>query len=143
MENKYNYFVILNTREGAYLPLTPDNNNLLTYSTEKEARDAFEVNYKECYEQQSATGSTSAALHWLNLKPFVVALSASLTPIEVLIALSNSDTPDLKVYSLSSIAVRCIRAAKVDLDTCRNFEVSQIKLMNEQWWQQEPAMKLF
>ncbi|MEC4816350.1 MAG: hypothetical protein SAK29_24240 [Scytonema sp. PMC 1069.18] len=121
----------MNTTEGAYLPLSPDQNNLLTYSTEKEARDAFELNYKECHEQQSATGSASAALHWLNLKPFVVALSASLTPIEVLIALSNSDTPDPKVYSLSSIAVRCIRAAKVDLDTCRNYKVSQIKLMNE------------
>ncbi|MBD2458827.1 hypothetical protein H6G80_32815 [Nostoc sp. FACHB-87] len=139
METKYNYFIILNTTEGAYLPLNPDNKGLLTYSTQKQARDAFELNYKESHEQQSATWSTSAALNWLNLQPFVVALSASLTPMEVLNTLSNSNTPDLKVYSLSSIAVRSIMAAKVDLETCRNYEVSKIELINPEWWQQEPA----
>ncbi|MBD2341820.1 hypothetical protein H6G64_33340 [Calothrix sp. FACHB-156] len=139
METKYNYFIILNTTEGAYLPLNPDNNGLLTYSSQEQARNAFELNYKEHHEQQSATWSTSAALHWLNLKPFVVALSASLTPMEVLTTLSNSDTPDLQAYSLSSIAVRSIRAARVDLETCRHYEVSQIKLIDSQWWQEESA----
>ncbi|MCC5640801.1 hypothetical protein LC593_34235 [Nostoc sp. CHAB 5844] len=139
METKYNYFIILNTTEGAYLPLNPDNNGLLTYSTEKQARDAFQLNYKEHHEQPSATWSTSAALHWLNLQPFVISLSASLTPMEVLTTLSNSDTPDLKMYSLSSIAVRSIRAVRVDLETCRDYEVSKIELINPEWWQQEPA----
>ncbi|MCG6135153.1 MAG: hypothetical protein MET45_10880 [Nostoc sp. LLA-1] len=139
MEPKQNYFIILNTMEGAYLPLNPDNNALLTYSSQEQARDAFEVGYKECHKQPSATWSTSAALHWMNLKPFVVALSASLTPMEVLITLSNSDTPDLKAYSLSSIAVRSIRAVKVDLETCRHYEVSKVELINSKWWQEEPA----
>ncbi|MFN6571956.1 hypothetical protein [Dendronalium sp. ChiSLP03b] len=133
METKQNYFIIFDTTEGAYLPLNPDNNNLLTYSTQKQARDAFELGYKEYHEQPSSTWSTSAALHWLNLKPFVVALSASLTPMEALTTLSNSDTPDLKVYSLSSIAVRSIKAAKVDLETCRHYEVSKVELINPEW----------
>lgn len=139
METKQNYFIILDTTEGAYLPLNPDNNGLLTYSTQKQACDAFELNYKERHEQQSATWSTSAAIHWLNLQPFVVALSANLTPMEALKELSSSDTPDLKVYSLSSIAVRSIRAVRVDLETCRHYEVSKIELINPEWWQQEPA----
>ncbi|BAB77477.1 hypothetical protein ACN23B_30660 (plasmid) [Anabaena sp. FACHB-709] len=139
METEQNYFIIFNTTEGAYLPLNPDDNGLLTYSTQKQARDAFELNYKEHHEQQSATWSTSAAIHWLNLQPFVVALSASLTPMEVLTTLSNSDTPDLKVYSLSSIAVRSIRAARVDLETCRHYEVSQVELINPKWWQEQPV----
>lgn len=139
METKQNYFIILDTTEGAYLPLNPDNNSLLTYSTEKQARDAFELGYKDYHEQPSATWSTSAALHWLNLKPFVVALSASLTPMEALTTLSNSDTPDLKVYSLSSIAVRFIRAVRVDLETCRHYEVSKVELINPEWWQEKPA----
>jgi hypothetical protein len=139
METKQNYFVIFDTAEGAYLPLNPDSNGLLTYSSPNLARDAFEVSYKECHEQPSATWSTSAALHWMNLKPFVVALSVSLTPMEVLITLSNSDTPDFKVYSLSSIAVRSIRAVKVDLETCRHYEVSQVELINPKWWQEESA----
>jgi hypothetical protein len=63
IETKYNYFIILDTTEGAYLLLNPDNNGLLTYSTPNLARDAFEVGYKECHEQPSATWSTSAALH--------------------------------------------------------------------------------
>jgi hypothetical protein len=139
METKQNYFIIFDTTEGAYLPLNLDSNGLLTYSTEKQARDAFELNYKENHEQPSATWSTSAALHWLNLKPFVVALNASLTPMEVLMTLSNSDTPDLKVYSLSSIAVRSIRAARVDLETCRHYEVSKVELINSRWWQEKSA----
>lgn len=139
METKQNYFIIFDTTEGAYLPLNPDKNGLLTYSSQEQARDALELNYKECHEQQSGIWSTSAALHWLNLKPFVVALSASLTPMEALKELSNSDTPDLKVYSLSSIAVRSIKAAKVDLETCRHYEVSKVELINPKWWQQEPA----
>lgn len=139
MDAKQNYFIILNTTEGAYLPLNPENNDLLTYLTQKQARDAFELNYKENHEQQSATWSTSAAIHWINLQPFVVALSASLTPMEVLTTLSNSDTPDLKVYSLSSIAVRSIRAARVDLETCRHYEVSQVELINPKWWQEQPV----
>jgi hypothetical protein len=44
MDAKQNYFIILNTIEGAYLPLNPENNDLLTYFTEKQARDAFELN---------------------------------------------------------------------------------------------------
>lgn len=130
MEPKYNYFVIFDTIEGAYLPINPSNKALLTYSTQKEACNAFELNYKENHEQPSATWSTSATLHWLNLKPFVVALNASLTPMEVLTTLSNSSTPDNKVYSLSSVAVRSITGVKVDLETCRNYEVSQVELIN-------------
>jgi hypothetical protein len=130
METKQNYFVIFDTIEGAYLPLNPSNNGLLTYSTQKQARDAFELNYKECHQQASATWSTSAALHWINLKPFVVALNASLTPMEVLTTLSNSSTPDNKVYSLSSVAVRSIKGVKVDLEICRRYEISQVELIS-------------
>lgn len=75
----------------------------------------------------------------MNLKPFVVALSVSLTPMKVLTTLSNSDTPDFKAYSLSSIAVRSIRAVKVDLETCRYYEVSKVELINPKWWQEQPA----
>lgn len=139
METKQNYFIILDSTEGAYLPLNPDNNSLLTYSSQEQARDAFELGYKDCHQQPSATWSTSAALHWMNLKPFVVALSDSLSPMEALTTLSNSDTPDLKVYSLSSIAVRSIMAVRVDLETCRHYEVSQVELINSEWWQEEPA----
>ncbi|NWF61750.1 MAG: hypothetical protein HXY43_21455 [Fischerella sp.] len=139
METKHNYFIIFDTSEGAYLCLNPDNKGLLTYSTPKQACDAFELGYKERHQQHSSTWSTSATLHWLNLKPFVVALSASLTPMEVLKALSNSDTPDLKVYSLSSVAVSHVKGAKVDLETCRHYEVSKVELINPKWWQEEPA----
>jgi len=43
------------------------------------------------------------------------------------------------VYSLSSIAVRSIRAARVDLETCRHYEVSQVELINPKWWQEQPV----
>jgi hypothetical protein len=139
METKQNYFIIFDTTEGAYLPLNPDNNSLLTYSTPNLARDAFELGYKDCYEQTSSTWSTSAVMHWLNLKPFVIALNANLTPIEVLATLSLNNTLDLNLYTLSSVAVRNVKGVKVDLETCRHYEVSRVELINSKWWQEEPA----
>lgn len=111
--------------------------NLLTYSTETSARDAFELGYKENHENPDFTWSASATLHWMNLKPFVVALDVNLTAKEVLTTLSNSDTPDVKVYSLSSAAVRRVKGVKVDLNTCRRYEVSRVELINPTWWQED------
>ena len=139
METKHNYFIIFDTTEGAYLSVDANNNSLLAYSTQKQACDAFELGYKEYHENPSLTGSISATLHWLNLKPFVVALSANLTPMEILTTLANSDTPEIKTYSLSSIAVHHVRGVKVDLNTCQHYKVSQVELINSQWWQEEPA----
>jgi len=139
MEIKHNYFIIVDTIKGAYLLLEAKNNSLLAYSTQKQACDAFELGYRDYHENTSITLSASAALHWLNLKPFVVALSASLTPMEVLTTLANSDTPDFQVYSLSSIAVHHVRGVKVDLNTCKQYKVSQVELINFHWWQEEPA----
>jgi hypothetical protein len=135
MEIKHNYFIIFDTTEGAYLALNTSD-NLLTYSTEISAREAFESGYKQYHENTDFTWSASATLHWLNLKPFVVSLNASLTPVEVLTTLANSDTPDLKVYSLSSAAVRHVKGVKVDLNICRRYEVSQVELINPIWWQE-------
>jgi hypothetical protein len=92
------------------------------------------LGYKEYHERRSAIWSASATLNWINLKPFVVALNQSLTPLEVLTTLSNSDNPDLQVYSLSSSAVRHVRGAKVDLETCRQYEVSRVKLIDSNWF---------
>ena len=139
MDTKHNYFIIFDTTEGAYLCLNTDNKGLSTYSTLKQACDAFELGYKKCHEQTSPTWSASATFNWINLRPFVVALNESLTPLEVLTTLSNSDTPDLQVYSLSSDAVRHVKGAKVDLETCRQYEVSSIKLIDPNWWQEETA----
>jgi hypothetical protein len=69
----------------------------------------------------------------MNLRPFVVALDVKLTAKEVVITLVNSDTPDVNVYSLSSNAVRRVKGAKVDLDTCCHYEVSQVELINPAW----------
>jgi hypothetical protein len=137
MEIKYNYFIIFDTTEGAYMSLDA-NNNLSTYSTVASARSAFESDYKQCHENTDFTWSASATLHWLNLKPFVVSLNANLTPFEVLTILANSDTPDVKVYSLSSAAVRHVKAAKVDLNTCRRYEVSRVELINTTLQEEEP-----
>ncbi|NJL64768.1 MAG: hypothetical protein HC903_26845 [Methylacidiphilales bacterium] len=101
-----------------------------TFSTEKKALDAFELGYREYHQRESATWSASAAIHWINLKPFVVSLDASISAIEAFKALANTETPDLKVYSLSSIAVRSIKAAKVDLAICRQYEVSRVQLFS-------------
>ncbi|BDA71815.1 unknown protein [Calothrix sp. PCC 7716] len=132
MEVKQNYFIILDTIEGAYLCLTPNGNAILTYSTDEEARNLFELHYQECHEhQESLTWSTSAALHWMVLKPFVVALDASLSPIEVINMLSNGKAPDPTVYSLHSTVVRTIKGLKVDLNSCRQYEVSQVRLIVE------------
>ncbi|MBW4599715.1 MAG: hypothetical protein KME29_08875 [Calothrix sp. FI2-JRJ7] len=133
---KQNYFIIFDTAEGAYLCLTPDGNAILTYSTHKEARDVFELYYQECHEHnESITWSTSATLHWMILKPFVVALDASLSPVEVVNMLSNL-APDPTVYSLRSTVVRTIQGLKVDLNTCRQYEISQVRLIVEK----APAM---
>lgn len=67
----------------------------------------------------------------MSLKPFVVALNTSLSPSEVITTLANSVTPDLKVYFISSVAVRSMKAAKVDLATCRQYEVSRVELISE------------
>lgn len=139
MKTKQNYFIIFDTTEGAFLSYDADKNSLITFSNEQQARDAFELNYKEYHEQDSPTWGASATLQWLNLKPFVIALPANLTPIEVLTRLTNSDTPDIKVYSLSSNAVRRLGGIKVDLTTCRNYQVSEVELINPKWWQDEPA----
>lgn len=133
MEVKQNYFIILDTIEGAYLCLTPNGNAILTYATPEEARNLFELHYQECHEhQESLTWSTSAALHWMSLKPFVVALDASLSPTEAVNILSNSKAPDSTVYSLRSTVVRTIQGLKVDLSSCRKYEVSQVRLIREQ-----------
>lgn len=129
MQTKQNYFIIFDTAEGAFLCLD-DNNSLSTFSTEKKALDAFELGYREYHQRESATWSASAAIHWINLKPFVVSLDASISAIEAFKVLANTETPDLKVYSLSSIAVRSIKAAKVDLETCRQYEVSRVQLIS-------------
>ena len=135
METKHNYFIIFDTTEGAYLCLDT-NNNLLTYSTVAFARSAFESGYKEYHENTDFTWSASAASHWMNLRPFVVALDVNLTAKEVLTTLANSDTPDVKAYSLSSAAVRRVKGAKVDLSTCRHYSVSRVELINPTWWQE-------
>jgi hypothetical protein len=139
METKQNYFIIFDTTEGAFLSYDADKNSLITFSTEKQARDAFELNYKEYHEQDSPTWGASAALQWINLRPFVIALPADLTPMEVLTRLTNSDTPDIKAYSLSSDVVRRLGGIKVDLTICRNYQVSKVELINPKWWQDEPA----
>lgn len=139
METKQNYFIIFDTTEGAFLAYDADKNSLVTFSTEKQARDAFELNYKEYHEQDSPTWGASATLQWINLKPFVIALPADLTPMEVLTTLTNSDTPDIKAYSLSSDVVRRLGGIKVDLETCCNYQVSKVELINPKWWQDEPA----
>jgi hypothetical protein len=136
METKLNYFIVFDTTEGAYLSFHPNNNGLLTYSTENCAREAFELSYKQYHENTDFTWSASAALHWMNLRPFVVALDVSLSPAEVVTTLANSDMPDLKVYSLSSDAVRHVKAVKVDLNTCRRYEVSRVELISPTWWQE-------
>ena len=138
MEKKYNYFIVFDTREGAYLSLNQDNNSLLTYSTENIAREAFEWGYKKFHEKNDFSWSSGAALHWMNLKPFVVALDANLTAREVVTTLANSDTPDVNVYSLSSVTVRRVKGAKVDLNTCRRYEVSNVEFINPTWWPEEP-----
>ncbi|BAZ18936.1 hypothetical protein NIES4071_108210 (plasmid) [Calothrix sp. NIES-4071] len=124
---KQNYFIIFDTIEGAYICLNEQGDSLLTYSTERGASDAFELHYEQCHELNH-TWSTSAMLHWMALKPFIVALSADLSPFEVINTLSLQ-APDPKVYLLSSIAVRSIKGLKVDLSTCLQYKVSSIRLM--------------
>ncbi|RUT06468.1 hypothetical protein DSM106972_027250 [Dulcicalothrix desertica PCC 7102] len=130
MESKQNYFIVFDTIEGAYLCLNEEGNSLLTYSTEKEAREYFELHYQECHEL-GLTWSTSATLHWATLKPFIVSINAELSPADVVDTLS-AQAPDSTVFSLSSIAVRSIKGLKVDLWTCRQYEVSQVSLIQEQ-----------
>jgi hypothetical protein len=129
MRTKQNYFIVFDTAEGAFICLD-DDNNLSIFSTEKKALDAFELGYREYHQRESETWSASAALHWMNLKPFVVSLDASISAIEAFKALANTETPELKVCSLSSIAVRSIKAVKVDLETCRQYEVSRVQLFS-------------
>lgn len=125
-----NYFLVFDTSEGAFLAYNAENNCLVTFRTEQEARDAVEIGYKENFEQESATWAASGAIHWLNLKPFVIALPTSLTPVEVITTLANCDISEIKSYSLHSVAVTRTQGIKVDLDICRNYEVSKIKLVD-------------
>jgi hypothetical protein len=131
-----NYFIVFDTSEGAFLAYDADKNSLVTFRTEKEARDAFEIGYKENHEQESATWSGSAAIHWMNLKPFVIALPNNITPVEVITTLANCDISEIKSYSLHSVAVTRTQGIKVDLEICRNYKVSKIELINPKWWEQ-------
>jgi hypothetical protein len=131
-----NYFLVFDTSEGAFLAYNSQNNCLVTFRTEQEARDAVELGYKENYEQESLTWSGSATIHWLNLQPFVVGLPNNITPVEVITTLANCDISEIKSYSLHSVAVTRTQGIKVDLDICRNYEVSKIELINPKWREQ-------
>jgi hypothetical protein len=124
---KQNYFIVFDTTEGAYLCLTGQGDSILTFPTERKASDFFELHYQECH-ARDITWSTSAAMHWLVLKPFIIALDTSLSPVEVVNTLS-SQAPDPVVYSLHSLAVRSIKGLKVDLDSCLQYEISKIRIM--------------
>ncbi|MBD2132599.1 hypothetical protein H6F47_09205 [Sphaerospermopsis sp. FACHB-1094] len=139
MKTTQNYFIVFDTRKGAFLAYNAENNCLVTFKTEQEARDTFEIGYKENYEQESSTWAASGAIHWLHLQPFVIALPASLTPVEVITTLANCDISEIQSYSLHSFAVKHTQGIKVDLDICRNYEVSKIELVNAKWWPQEAA----
>lgn len=139
MEMKQNYFIVLDTTEGAFLGLHPEDSHLLTYSSANLAHEACDLGYKQNHENINTSWSTSAALRWMNLKPFVVALDATLTAIETLIILSNSNTPELEVYSLSKDALRRVRGIKVDLETCRNYQTSPLELINPAWQLTQPV----
>ncbi|MBD2629640.1 hypothetical protein [Trichormus variabilis] len=141
METQQNYFIIFDTTEGAFLAYDAEKNSLVTYRTEQEARDAFEIGYKKNHEQESATWSASAAIHWMNLQPFVINLPVNLTPMEVITTLANCDISEIQSYSLHSTAVRHTQGIKVDLETCRGYQVSEVKLISPEWWPQETASK--
>ncbi len=137
METQQNYFIVFDTTEGAFISYNADKNTLVTFRTEQEAHDAFELNYKQNHEQDSTTWSGSAAIHWMNLKPFVVALANTTTALEVITTLANCDIADIKSYSLNSVAVSHISGIKVDLDICHHYQVSKIRLINPEWLPQE------
>lgn len=136
-----NYFIVFDTNRGAFLAYDSEKNSLVTYRTEKEAHDAFEIGYKENHEQESATWSGSAAIHWMNLQPFVISLPNNITPVEVITTLANCDIPDIKSYSLHSNAVTHTQGIKVDLETCRGYQVSKVKLIDPEWWTQKDKEK--
>jgi hypothetical protein len=142
METQQNYFIVFDTTEGAFLAYDVEKNSLVTYRTEQEAHDAFEIGYKENHEKESITWSGSAAIHWLNLKPFVIALPDNITPVEVITTLANCDLPDIKSYSLHSIAVGRTQGIKVDLKTCRGYQVSEIKLIDPEWYKKVSSVNV-
>ena len=136
METQQYFFIIFDTSEGAFI-LYDIKDGLKAFTTEQEARDLFELNYKEKYERKKGDWNASVVMHWVNLKPFVIGLPANLEPLEALTILSNSNQPDLGIYCISSSVVRKIHGLKVDLQTCRGYQVSEIRVISPEWWPQE------
>lgn len=131
-----NYFIIFQVDGQAYLSLT-ERKEIVTFATVEEARASFESGYKNNHEL-GGSWSTSAALHWLNLKPFIVALPTSFNPLETIKVLTNQESPSLQVEQVSSAAVRTMNVIKVDLEACLARKVDQdIALYSSEWFKQE------
>jgi hypothetical protein len=127
-----NYFIVLDTSEGAYLSLDRSD-RLLAFSTLEQAKAALELNYKDYLERDSMTWGVSAALHWITLRPFVIALNNNLSVREALTLLAGDDGLDPKIYSFSSVSVPSMRVVKVNLQIFRNYEVAKVQLTPD--WQ--------
>ena len=127
-------------RGKAFLSLTEDK-SLSTFRSPEEAKAAFEAGYKSSHELD-ATWSTSAALHWLHLDPFIIALSVTMSPLEVMKSLTEEHEPNLQVQQLSSVASRTLNVVEVNLEACLKLEIDQkIEMYNPDWYKQNKKTK--
>ncbi len=136
-----NYFIIFRTQGKAFLSLTEDK-SLCTFRSAEKAKAAFETGYKSSHELD-ATWSTSAALHWLGLNPFIITLPTTMSALEVLKTLTEEDEPNLQVQRLSSVAVRTLNVVEVNLEACLKLEIDQkVEMYNPDWYKQNNKTKL-
>lgn len=122
----YNYFIIINTVEGAFILLK--NNAILAYEDKQKAIDYFEKGYSDTL-ALDATWQTSTVVSWMSLRPFVIEVPKDIDVFKLLQTLQNTENPDLRLFDISSSAVRRLSGVRIQLQEADKFKVHTVQLL--------------
>jgi hypothetical protein len=93
------YFVIINSKDEYFLLLN-EQKSITVHKTKQEALDVFGAGYEE-FASRGGTWATSAVIHWMSIKPFVIEVE-EMSALELVQLLQDSEAPNLKYAVLTS-----------------------------------------